>query len=50
MSNEPTTLRDELRKAADKSRERPDWTKRRMPTISASSSTQLQAGSQRRSR
>ena len=29
----PTTLRDELRKAADRNRERPDWTKRRMPTI-----------------
>jgi hypothetical protein len=28
-----STLRDELRKAADKSRERPDWTKRRMPTL-----------------
>ena len=29
------TLRDELRKAADKNHERPDWTKTRMPTISA---------------
>jgi len=31
--SETTTLRDELRKAADKNRERPDWTKTRMPTI-----------------
>jgi len=32
MSDEPS-LRDELRKAAAKNRERPEWTKRRMPTI-----------------
>jgi hypothetical protein len=29
------TLRDELRKAAEKNKSRPDWTKRRMPTIAA---------------
>lgn len=40
MSNEPTTLRDELRKAAEQSRMRPDWTKRRMPTIAPSFSAQ----------
>lgn len=50
MSNEPTTLRDELRKAADKSRERPDWTKRRMPTITAPFSAQSQSAPKPRSR
>ena len=50
MNSQPTNLRDELRNAAQQSRERPDWTKRRMPTITGRLTTSNQRASERSER
>lgn len=50
MSNQPTNLREELRKAAEQSRQRPDSMKRAMPTITGRFSNATQASSPRPSR